>query len=200
MVFLEVLLHREEGQGSFIMTGMGKSVLGRHLEMWLGKCQGFLVAVVGQCFFSVWATSCPHGKPSNLLLMGKRSCWAVDFTLPYLPAMLCLPKSTLQPNLPGQWPRKATSHCPYQSDQSAQFFHLICADRTAFLSAAPAEVGKQGFLQVILGCIITDVLLTLLLSSPRLHFNITSWWQLFLGRSWFTCSYPDSSFARPVWM
>lgn len=100
MAFLEVLLHGEEGQGSFIMTGMGKSVLGGHLEIWLGKCRGFLVAGVGQCLFSMWAASCPHGKPSNLLLMGKRSHEAVDLTLPYLPAMPSSPKSTLQPNLP----------------------------------------------------------------------------------------------------
>lgn len=42
-----------------------------------------------------------------------------------------------------------TSQCLHQSDQSPWFFSSINADSTDLLSAAPAEVGKQGFLQII---------------------------------------------------
>jgi len=72
------------------------------------------------------------------------------------------PKSTLHPNLPldnGQgWhpldhkpmsPEMLSVSQRQSPNRSPWFFGLMNADSADLLSAAPAEVGKQGFLQII---------------------------------------------------
>lgn len=60
-----------------------------------------------------------------------------------------------------------------QPDLSPWFFGLILAYSADLLSAAPGEVGKPGFLQIIYRTH-HYVPLILLLASLELHFNIAS--------------------------
>lgn len=113
----------------------------------LGSCQ---------CLFSCRAT-----KPSSWETLGPPgdktgATRAVGLT-PVLPARALLTQIHLaKKSAPGQMPRDgicwATSQCLLQADQSpqfSQFLTLMSADSSGLLSAAPAEVGKQCFLQII---------------------------------------------------